>query len=629
MKWLILATRRFQASFRARHFSFHTNPRVINHLFGTTRSLSLLSNTATSHGTADTNRKASIVKVEAEIEEVKQVIKNVQLVIASVGQEIKATEKELLGGKLSPSINSILIKKLDHLMEEKKALMDKEKALMYKEKATILHPFEFSIGIKQNFPHFGVGMAIFKREWLFNDIADMVLQQNEDQTYNSYYWRAQAGSGKTVFLKLIGKNLQDRGCVVYYIDNSCKLDHFTKEYYYELCRDAGDKTVVLMVDEVQNNIKTGIWTDILRENKPDNLLVLGVGIPDLVLVSPTFTHKFPESNQLFTMFLTKRDLPELVAFFCKESAQPEEVVAKLCEQILVFTSGHFFPFVKFVEHLLGTKFEGDVTLYLSSQEFRNSSCYKTIIGRCAFTPYMLDAATKILTNQGNTADFHTLEKLGIYYKGTLISPFVFNEAFLNMKFPPEETTEKVLLDESKDRKSCAEEIICAGLRLINAEDFRDINPRARAVENAISVKWGFNVRESFSNVMMYFQARTMYGVRTRPGSRPLIDFVFNGRLHLGVEVAVNLDAAGIKEHLQRFDDKYKMLKQNGVVLHIDTKRSEPVLVESLDKDSSDRIYTFVASRNELYRGAELIKNKVCKNLGAPFEIPTSYFSVNK
>jgi hypothetical protein len=285
MKWLVLATRRLQASFRPRNISFHTNPRVISHLFGPTRSLSLLSTTTTSQGATDTNRKASIAKVEGEIEEVKQAIKGVQILIASVGQEIKATEKELLGGKLSPSIKSILTKKFDglmdkekSLMDEKKSLMDKEKSLMDKEKSlmdktksSILHPFEFSIRRKQNFPKSGGGTAIFKREWLFNDITDMVLQKDDEDLYESFYWRAPAGSGKTVFLKLIGKKLQERGCAVYYMNTSCNLDKFEPEYYYELCRDAGDKTVVLMVDEVQSNIKTGIWTAILREDRPDNL----------------------------------------------------------------------------------------------------------------------------------------------------------------------------------------------------------------------------------------------------------------------------------------------------------------------------------------------------------------------
>ena len=63
-----------------------------------------------------------------------------------------------------------------------------------------------------------------------------------------------------------------------------------------------------------------------------------------------------------------------------------------------------------------------------------------------------------------------------------------------------------------------------------------------------------------------------------------------------------------------------MLKDFGVVLHIDTMRSEPVLVDSFDNETNNRIYTFVASRNELYRGAALVKTQVSVYLKAPFEI---------
>ncbi len=239
------------------------------------------------NGTKISSRGNASRKVEAEIEEVKQAIKEVELLIVSVGQEIKSTEEKLLAGNLSPSIESILTTKFNGLMKEKKDLRDKEKALMdkekflrdkekglvdkekglvVKEKTTTLHPFEFSMILEENFPESGGGMAIFKREWLCNDIADMVLKQNGAKRYNSYYWRAPAGSGKTVFLNLIGKNLQDRGCVVYYIDDSYGLDHFTTAYYYELCRNAGDKTVVLMIDEVHNNLRTVVWTGNVKKS---------------------------------------------------------------------------------------------------------------------------------------------------------------------------------------------------------------------------------------------------------------------------------------------------------------------------------------------------------------------------
>lgn len=572
-------------------------------------------------------------KVEAEIEEVKQAIKDVQVVIMNVGDKITKVETDLLGDKLSPSKHSLLTQIITNLMDKEKALIEEKKALMDKEKALrtsdfteqlTLKPFKFLIGKnRMDFPLSGVGSTTFKREWLINDIADMVLVKDEENKYQNYYWRAPAASGKTVFLNLIGKKLQERGCVVYYLNNSAKLDKFKDNYFHQLAQDAGDKTVVLMIDEVQNNIYSGVWSDILREIRPDNLIVLGVGIPQLMYSSPQFICRFPMEGQLFPMFLTKKDIPEVVNYFRGQSSnKSEEDITKLCEEILAFTNGHLYPFVKIIEHLLNpdTIIEHNVALYLSSQKFRSSIPYLSIKVRCAFFPYILDAATNVLKKMDHVDNIKTLHKLGVLHEGVLISPFLLNEAFLNMSPPTGLIVSS--LDESEGIRSCTERIMCAGLYYITAADFQDMNPEYRVVENAISLIWGSNVKHAFSNIMMYFQARTKYEDHSGPGAKPLIDFVFNGRLHLGVEVAVNLDANGVKEHLQRFDDKYKILQQNGVVLHIDTMRSEPVEIKSLDKDSNDKIYTFITSRNELYRGSELIKTIVCQYLKAPFEFPS-------
>jgi len=604
------------------------------------------------------SRGNAITKIKADIEEVKQAINNVQVVIVSVGQEIKevaakieATEKELLSGKLSPSNMSILTKKFDSLlidkkalmdkekalMDEKKALMDEKKALMDKEKALedkkasiisttqeiILNPFVYSMENTMNFPESDGGKVIFKREWLIKDIADMALIKHKDGKYNSYYWRAPMGSGKSVFLYLMGKELQDRGCDVYFIV-SPKMETFKGEYFRQLAENAGDKIVVLLIDEVQNNIFSVHWNDLLKGRRPSNLLVLGVGIPRLAPASPHFGQKFPKEAELFPMFLTAKDIPEVVALFCKESSQPEEVVTKLCEQVLAFTNGHLFPFVTIIEHMLDAKIKvnlSDISPYLSSEEFRKSGAYESIKSRCSFLSENLESAMNILKNVGTEGDFANSEKLGIIHNGAFISPFVMNEVFLKMQCDNE--VEAIKLDESKGIESCTTQLICAGLRYIRDNDFSDIKIGKVAVENAISMKWGSNVKHALPNVMMYFQARTVYEYHGGPGAKPLIDFVFNGRLNLGVEVAVNLNANGIKEHVQRFDDKYKLLKENGVVLHIDTKRSQPVLVQSLDNDPNDRIYTFLTSRNELYRGSELVATQVSKHLASPFELPTS------
>ena len=78
----------------------------------------------------------------------------------------------------------------------------------------------------------------------------------------------------------MGRELQNCGCDVYKLlaDN---LNDYPKGYFSELIHNAGSKTVVVIVDEVQHNLTTSHWDSLLKGSKPTNLLVLGVGIFDL------------------------------------------------------------------------------------------------------------------------------------------------------------------------------------------------------------------------------------------------------------------------------------------------------------------------------------------------------------
>ena len=107
-------------------------------------------------------------------------------------------------------------------------------------------------------------------------------------------------------------------------------------------------------------------------------------------ISPQFDEKYPQIGDIFPMFLTSKDLPELCAHFKEITSQPGGVTAKVCEIILEFTAGHFFPFVTIVAHLLDPETKIDminilddlghlcIDYYLASKEFRYSAAYAAL-----------------------------------------------------------------------------------------------------------------------------------------------------------------------------------------------------------------------------------------------------------
>jgi len=488
--------------------------------------------------------------------------------------------------------------------------------------------FEYSVDSKEAFPYHGGGAVIFKREWFIKKSVDMVLRKRGEK-YESHYWRAPFGSGKTVFLKLMGRELQQRGCDVYRIIAS-KMDNYAEDYFIRLAKDAGNKTVALLIDEVQNNMASGHWDSLLKESKPPNLLVLGVGIPQLLYASPQFDNKYPENDASLKMFLTHEDLPEVCAYFARMSTvHSKEIIMKMCERLLEFTAGHIFPFVTIANHLCNPDNKIDlvnINSYLSSKEFYDSDAHTQLQKRCFsyLSGESLTKAGNLLMNKGGSGDRADLEKLGVWERHGFISPLVTAEVFEKMDIPS--NPDLIITLDDTQKTPYAEQIICAGLRDMNEEDFKDGNYNITAVENAIGFRWGYNIRSVLPEVWFAPQVRTQYAEHNMSGAKPVIDFFFNGRLNLGIELALNLKADGITKHLQRFDYDYKRFKKNGVLLHFITEKDTPVVDLNKPYDSlhyKNSIYTFVKKKNALYRGSTLIQSNVARRLPFP---PARYYS---
>jgi hypothetical protein len=491
-----------------------------------------------------------------------------------------------------------------------------------------LKKFEFWIDSTQDFPLHDGGKVIFKRDWLIKKTASLVLEKKYGK-FGSYYWRAPVGSGKTVFLKLMGRELESRGCDVYMTSGN-EMDIYDDEYFPYLAKESGDKTVVLLIDEVQNNLTSKHWLRLLKGNKPPNLLVLGVGIPRLVYASPQFDNKYPKGSEHFPMFFTSDDLPELRAYFNKTLPHSEDITAEVCEKMLTFTAGHPFPFVKFVAHLLDPHNEIDVANididnYTSREEFRTSEVCHQVRDRC-FAFLMgntLTQATNLLLNKGSSGDKGDLEKLGVWSQDYFISPLVASEVFLKVEVKSIPGDEMITLDDTQ-KTPYAQQVICAGLRDMTEEHFKDAHYNKIAVENAVGFQWGFNVKSVFTNIWISPQPRTMYKEHTGRGRKPNIDFFLNGRLNMGIELALDVNKTSLTEHVGRFELKYKRYNKTGAVLHFDTKNED---LSTHTSEGKIPVYTFVKKRNELFCGSRSVKTSVSKYLKTPPARSYSTFAV--
>ena len=469
-----------------------------------------------------------------------------------------------------------------------------------------LSKFEFKIDENDDFPLHGGGRVLFKRDHFIKGVASMVLKKNKERgEYSSHYWRAPPGSGKTVFLKLLGRELASSGYDVYMIYSAAMLDSYDENYFTELAKQAGDKPVVLLIDEVQNNFTSKHWPDLLKENKPANLVVLGVGVFPWQPPSPRFDYNYPEDNELFPMFFTADDREEVINSFARRfPSHAEYAISEVCQRMLTFTSGHAFPFVKFVDHLLNSTHELNLETideYLSSKEFSESDVYKQVRGRCFYHirgTILYIAANQILL-QENPSDAGDLEIYGFWNSKDVISPLVASEVFRNHKVYRDSAT----LDETEEKAPYAQQILSAGLRDMTEEQFKDAGADVVALENAVGFHWAFNVKSCLRNVWITTLARNHKG----RGRKPNIDFFINGHVNMRFELVLKGSAATLVQHLEQ-------VKKNGVVFHIDTKNDTIVNVDWKDERP---VYTFLKERNELYRNSCLVQHNVSNALPSP------------
>ena len=163
-------------------------------------------------------------------------------------------------------------------------------------------------------------------------------------------------------------------------------------------------------------------------------------------------------------------------------------------------------------------------------------------------------------------------------------------------------------------------VTTAGLRDMKQDDFMDANFHTIAVENCVSYRWGQCVKSAISNVFVAPQLRTKNMDHKGSGPKPTIDFVFNGRANLGLELALNVNAEGVREHLSRFDHYYIRYNKTGCVLHFMTVGDEPVIKmkEPYHTEAAKNcVYTFVKSKNALFRGSTLVKANAVADLCSP------------
>jgi hypothetical protein len=524
--------------------------------------------------------------------------------------------------------------------------------------------FEFpSVDDTVLFPRNGIGSKLLDREKL----VSRAVQSIRDHRV-SHFFRGPAGSGKTVFLQLLGRKLKEYGDV-YWIGNASDLNNVGSDNMFkEMAARAAlqKRDVFLLIDEVHVNPNSGRWTYLLK-NHASNFITIGVGISQCAGVSVAFAMKFPsavnESDDGCTMMMPA-EMDDEIKYWCDQGSDiSPESVGIICKWVHHYTGGHFFPMFKLMEHafsaadgpftkgarstdgLIHVK-ETDVWQYFCSEDFSRSVTYVDIMNRC-FTSLPLSlhqAATRMFAGSLSEADIVLFDKVGFWssnrnsFFSDLLTSCLFNKtaglslrqtklvAFTigNVKvYPPFQiddfgTTMNI---------NSLDYVIAVGLRFMDIDDFLEPTNMNSKYENSLGFSWATRIKMAISNVYMSFQTQVIPDRKTR-GANPQVDMFFNGRLNTHVELSRNATSAVLTSKFDRFAKErvvdckeydvgspgpYSQWENYAIVNFVVSDKRKVVMPSNTkynDDVYTDKLYTFIKSTNTLYRGKNVISTNV-------------------
>jgi hypothetical protein len=328
------------------------------------------------------------------------------------------------------------------------------------------------------FSYNGFGYIVLTRKQFVKKWCDIILNpQDIKRSICSHYFRSPYGNGKTSFLMLLGKELsENRNCSVYFINSVSELDLYKEESFRQARNEAlkENKTLVIMIDEVQMNFVASRWVYLLKNATAT--VVVGTGIPSLT-GSPQFVKKYQPSEMNFDY--TSEDMEELIDVFVKQTESRDisrEVITDICQYICEYTGGHMFPMLKFCEHIFDiaqNNFLDDYSKYLTSKTFYDNKDYLTVRERCfdslPFAPIcgILQGGTK------NSNHIFELDKLGLWsskkhwFISKCLVDVIYNSISKDERILASKISFKELSVEAK-----IETIINGGLEHMSHDDFQ-------------------------------------------------------------------------------------------------------------------------------------------------------------
>ncbi len=491
-------------------------------------------------------------------------------------------------------------------------------------------PFQFPAKKPTPFPLNGAGEFLLDRERVVEPIVQDILYASEGA---SFYFRGPKGSGKTLFLQLIGQTLSNMGEKVMWIENAHFLvNEIRREELVHLSDScAPGKRVYLLIDEVHDAKHCALWTYLLKGSH--SLVPIGAGIPGLGS-SPAFQRKFDPSFLLFTV----DDLHETVISYFRSVSTlklQQDGVDSSCtrdvlEWVLAYTGGHAYPFVQLAHYLLS--FHPKACKEGRMEEvvlgvFFDSDVYKKIVSRCFdVTGDVKEAVFHIITKCTRSARYESMLFEAGLWNGDekwLLSGLLLNHIFRDV-LPPQRSLRDFkevsgFSGFNLSDPAALDDVVLYAFSLCSAADFLHEDGTYR-YENSISCAF----TEKLARIpQLYVSAQCPVPkmIRTR-GQSPTIDLFINGTMNKYLEFVRN--GLQLQDHFDKFESPsgpYHRHRERYAIVDFQLRGREkayPVHFTAPEgRTHIGPLYRFYVQSNTLYKDGVLLKCGVSMFLPTP------------
>jgi len=472
------------------------------------------------------------------------------------------------------------------------------------------------------FPQNLLGQYVLKRDRVVKKVKDAMVSQLSlhPEASQSIYLSGCRGSGKTCLLMLIARSLKAEGYEVYFFQSAQRIPRGACFEFEALLADKTKKVAVL-IDEVATDPNSALFTALLK-GAFSNLVTIGASVPRYIPTGLTAVFKLKLRMTDLVLKEEDEDFQVLVQYCVGLKATSPQMTQAICKHILKQCGGHTYPILTFIEHF----FTSDSTKgFLDSEElfyryfhgpdFVRTPFYESVRLRCfeqILESDTLKVAIRVMGGKEEASDISTMIRLGWWDPDTndFISRFLMNVCLSGVK---PGTDNVFYLDPKKSYEKNTEMVIIKGLSGMDDSDFKCWRHESGVkVEDGVSFNWACRARAKIPNAYLSFQER---------GESGRVDFYLNSFADTAIEVMLDAtqtddpkssrQSQDIDGHLERFrSGKYPC---SNYVLFNFVMSGDKILLPR-DTSAQDKVYTFVRSTNNLYRGKNLIEESVIPSL---------------